>query len=206
MLGGQNATRSSAAGYGNSRCVIFSDKSFDDLSLASLEFFFRTRFCLKFPRVLAFENTFSYFRTFPVAGFSGHSANHFRREVSNPAESYCTFCILLLVARRSHEPATGGFYAAWVNRTHRRTMGVLPFDLTILSDGNRRDAGLVSVLGQYSLPNSIASNIAKSGSAVHNVVTASFDSIVALPFPDFASAPAVAGHKEKYERRSTNVI
>jgi hypothetical protein len=85
-------------------------------------------------------------------------------------------------------------------------MVFLPFDLTILRDGNRRDAGHASIRNQYSLPNSIASNIAKSGSAFHEVVTASSDSIVAPLIPDFAPAPAVAGHKEKYERRSTNVI
>jgi hypothetical protein len=84
-------------------------------------------------------------------------------------------------------------------------MAFLPSDLTILRDGHRRDAGHASIRGQYSLPNSIASNIAKSESAVHKVVTATIDSIVAPLISDFASAPAVAGHKEKYERRSTNV-
>ena len=82
----------------------------------------------------------------------------------------------------------------------------LSVDLTILCDGNRLDAGLASLRGQYSLPNSNASNIAKSGPVIHKVVIGSTESIVALPSPDFASAPAMAGHKEKYERRSTNVI
>lgn len=55
-------------------------------------------------------------------------------------------------------------------------------------------------------PTGIASNIAKSGPVIHKVVIGSTETIVALPFPDFASAPAMAGHKEKYEQRSTNVV
>jgi len=38
------------------------------------------------------------------------------------------------------------------------------------------------------------------------LITAERDGYFARAPPDFATAPAVAGHKEKYERRSTNVI